>query len=278
MNLSESLENKLENLILYLKNKKVIVAFSGGVDSSLLAFLAKKYAKEALLVTERSILYPEEEIEITNQFALKYYISQIVIDRNPLDDEIFKLNPINRCYICKKGLYTEIIEIRDDFSFDIILDGSNMDDLKDFRPGFQALKELGISTPYIEFNINKGEIREICKYFNLGIQSKPSMACFASRIPYNQQINVKKLEMISEGERFLKKTFNLCQLRVRYHEIDLARIEFLPEDLCKILCQKESLELINKKFKELGFFYVTIDIMGFRSGSMNEILSKNEII
>jgi len=278
MNLSERLKNKLENLILYLKNKKVIVAFSGGVDSSLLAFLAKKYAKEALLVTERSILYPEEEIEITNQFALKYDISQIVIDRNPLDDEIFKLNPINRCYICKKGLYTEIIEIRDDFNFDIILDGSNMDDLKDFRPGFQALKELGISTPYIEFIINKGEIREICKYFNLGIQSKPSMACFASRIPYNQQINVKKLEMVSEGERFLKKTFNLSQLRVRYHEIDLARIEFLPEDLCKILCQKENLELINKKFKELGFFYVTIDIMGFRSGSMNEILSKNEII
>ena len=275
MNLSKNLEGKLERFILSLKNKKVIVAFSGGVDSTLLAFLSKKFAKDTLLVTEHSILYPEGEIELASQFALKYDISQIILERNPLDDDDFKLNPINRCYICKKGLYNEIIEIRDDFDFDIILDGSNFDDLQDFRPGLQALKELDIFTPYIEFKIKKQEIREICKYYNLDVQSKPSMACFSSRIPYNQVINEKKLNLIREGERFLKQNFNLKQLRVRLHDESLARIEFLKSDLPKILT-KENLQKIEKKFKDLGFNYITIDIEGFRSGSMNLSIKKNE--
>jgi uncharacterized protein len=271
MHLAKNLEYKLENLISYLKDKKVIVAFSGGVDSSLLAYISKKNAKDTLLVTERSILYPEEEIELTNRFALKHDISQIIIDRNPLDDEEFKMNPVNRCYICKKGLYNEIIEIRDDFKFDIILDGSNLDDLEDFRPGMQALKELGILTPYIEFKINKQEIREICKYFDLDVQSKPSMACFSSRIPYEQTISEKKLNRIREGEKFLKQTFNLKQLRVRHHDNKLARIELLNEDLPNILTE-ENLQKIREKFRDLGFCYITIDIEGFRSGSMNEVL------
>ena len=271
MNSPKNLELKHENLISYLKNKTVIVAFSGGVDSSLLAYLSKKIAKEALLVTERSILYPEEEIELTKSFALAYDISQIIIERNPLDDDNFRLNPTNRCYICKKGLYNEIIEIRDDFNFDIILDGSNLDDLEDFRPGMQALKELGIFTPYIEFKINKQEIREICKLYDLDVQSKPSMACFSSRIPYNQKISKKKLNRIREGEQFLKQTFNLKQLRVRHHDEKLARIEFMPEDLPRILTE-ENLQKIKDKFKDLGFCYITIDVEGFRTGSMNEVL------
>lgn len=273
MNLSKNLERKLESLISSLKNKKIIVAFSGGVDSTLLAFLSKKYAKDTLLVTERSILFPEEEIELASHFALKHDISQIILERNPLDDDDFKLNPINRCYICKKGLYNEIIEIRDDFNLDIILDGSNIDDLQDFRPGFQALKELDIITPYIEFKINKQEIREICKYYDLDVQSKPSMACFSSRIPYNQVINERKLNLIREGERFLKQTFNLKQLRVRLHDETLARIEFLKSDLIKILTE-ENLQKIKNKFKDLGFCYITIDIEGFRSGSMNLPIKK----
>jgi len=271
MPLTEDIEHKLENLISFLKDKKVIVAFSGGVDSSLLSYLSKKYAKEALLVTERSILYPEEEIELTNQFALEHDISQIILDRNPLDDKVFKSNPVNRCYICKKGLYTEIIEIRDDFNFDIILDGSNLDDLEDFRPGMQALKELEIITPYIDYKINKQEIREISKYFDLEVQSKPSMACFSSRIPYEQTISEEKLNRIREGEKFLKQNFNLKQLRVRHHENNLARIEFMKEDLPNILT-KENLQKIKEKFRDLGFSYITIDIEGFRSGSMNEVL------
>ncbi|MFX0040492.1 MAG: ATP-dependent sacrificial sulfur transferase LarE [Promethearchaeota archaeon] len=271
MELSKELNIKLEALITFLKEKKVIVAFSGGVDSSLLAFLSKKYAKDTLLITERSILYPEEEVEEASQFAKKYGINHIIIERNPLLNEEFQCNPSNRCYICKLGLYNDIIEVKKIKNFDLILDGSNIDDLSDYRPGMQALKELNISTPYIDFKVKKVEIREISKYFKLEVQSKPSMACFSSRIPYGQTINQKKLMMIREGEKFLKSNFKLKQLRVRLHEPNLARIELLPEDLTNILTNN-TLNLIKKRFKELGFTYITIDIEGFRSGSMNEIL------
>ncbi|MFW9988445.1 MAG: ATP-dependent sacrificial sulfur transferase LarE [Candidatus Odinarchaeota archaeon] len=274
MELSKNTNIKLKELISFLNGKKVIVAFSGGVDSSLLAFLSKNYAKETLLITEKSILYPEEEIELTSQFANKYDIDHVFIERDPLKDEEFQSNPSNRCYICKTGLYRDIIEIRNSKDFDLILDGSNIDDLSDYRPGLQALNELKVSTPYIDFNINKKEIREICKFYDLDVQSKPSMACFSSRIPYGQIINKKKLFMIRESEKFLKKIFNLTQLRVRLHEETLARIEFLLEDLSKVLTV-ENLELIKRKLKELGFKYITIDIEGFRSGSMNEVLDLN---
>jgi uncharacterized protein len=147
-----------------------------------------------------------------------------------------------------------------------------MDDLKDYRPGMQALKELNINTPYIDFNINKQEIREISKYFNLEVQSKPSMACFSSRIPYGEAINKEKLELIKKGEAFLKSTFGLKQVRVRLHEGNLARIEFLKEDL-PIILTIENINSIVYKFKEIGFCYITIDIEGFRSGSLNEMLS-----
>ena len=275
MKLNKTLEHKLENLISFIKNKKVIVAFSGGVDSSLLAFLSKKHGRETLLVTEHSILYLDDEIDEAAQFAKKYQIPHIIIDFDPLTDNDFTKNPVNRCYTCKKGLYSGIIKIKEEQNFDIILDGSNLDDLSDYRPGMQALKELNISTPYIDFKINKEEIREISKYLNLEVHSKPSMACFASRIPYNQIINEKKLIMVREAERFLRNTFSLKQLRVRLHNGNLARIELQKEDFPKII-NKQPLKLINNKFKELGFCYITIDTEGFRSGSMNEILSLDD--
>ena len=275
MDLSKNLRSKLENLTSFLRNKKVITAFSGGVDSSLLAFLSNKYAKEALLVTEKSILYPDDEIRLTSEFAKKHSITHLIIERNPLKDEKFRVNPKNRCYICKTGLYEDIIKIKEERNFDIILDGSNIDDLSDYRPGMQALKELNITTPYIDFKINKQEIREICKYFNLEVQSKPSMACFSSRIPYDQDINEEKLDMIREAEKFLKNTYNLNQLRVRLHDGKLARIELMPEDIMKVMTDK-NFEQIKTKFKQLGFCYITIDLEGFRSGSLNEVLTFNE--
>ncbi|MFX1326389.1 MAG: ATP-dependent sacrificial sulfur transferase LarE [Promethearchaeota archaeon] len=271
MIISNNLDIKLKHLISFFKGKKVIVAFSGGVDSSLLAFLSKKYAKETILVTEKSILYPDEEIEDASQFARNHDIQHVIITRNPLQNEDFQCNPSNRCYLCKTGLYTDIIEIKNSKNYDLILDGSNMDDLADYRPGIQALKDLHISTPYIDYNITKDDIRQITRYYDLSVQTKPSMACFSSRIPYGQEINEEKLVMIREAEKFLKSTFNIKQLRVRLHENSLGRIEFLPEDLPSILT-KENMETIKGKLKELGFTYITIDIEGFRSGSMNEVL------
>jgi len=272
MELPNSLEKKLNSVISFLEGKKVIVAFSGGVDSSLLAFLSKKYAEDTLLITERSILYPEEEINEASQFAKKYSINHIIIDRDPLKDKDFKCNPINRCYICKTGLYNTINEIKISKTFDVILDGSNIDDLSDYRPGMQALKKLHIFTPYIEFNINKNEIRKISNFYNLDVQGKPSMACFSSRIPYGQTIDEKKLNMIKEAEKFLKNIFKLKQLRVRLHEENLGRIEFLQEDLPKVL-NEENMKIIREELKKLGFVYVTVDLGGFRSGSMNEVLN-----
>jgi len=275
MDLSKNLGGKLENLTSFLKNKEVIIAFSGGVDSSLLAFLSNKYAKKALLVTEKSILYPDDEIRLTSEFAKEYSITHLIIERDPLKDENFRVNPKNRCYICKTGLYKDIIKIKEERNFDLILDGSNIDDLSDYRPGMQALKELNITTPYIDFKINKQEIREICKYFNLEVQSKPSMACFSSRIPYDQEINEEKLDMIRESEKFLRNSYNLNQLRVRLHEGKLARIELMPEDITKVMTG-QIIEQIKIKFKQLGFCYITIDLEGFRSGSLNEVLTFNE--
>jgi len=275
MDLSNNLKNKLESLISFLKTKKILVAFSGGVDSSLLAFLSNKYAIETLLVTEKSILYPDDEMKLTSEFAKKYGITHLIIERDPLKDENFRVNPKNRCYICKTGLYMDIIKIKEVRNFDLIVDGSNIDDLSDYRPGMQALKELNITTPYIDFEINKQEIREICKYFNLDVQSKPSMACFSSRIPYDQDINEEKLDMIREAEIFLRTTYNLSQLRVRLHEGKLARIELMPEDIMKVMTN-ENVKKIKNKLKQLGFCYITIDLEGFRSGSLNEVLTFNE--
>ncbi len=276
MELTENLRKKLNNLISFLKGKKVIVAFSGGIDSSLLAFLSKKHTKETLLMTERSILYPDEEIEEAIKFARKFDISHKIIQGTPLNNEKFTQNPQNRCFICKKDIFSKFLAIKDEKDYDIIIDGSNYDDLNDYRPGLQALNELNIISPYIKFQIDKQEIRKISQYFNLGIESKPSNACFASRIPYNQIITEQKLNMINQGEEFLKKVFDLTHVRVRLHDNKIARIELLKDDFPKILTQS-NLEIITKKFKELGFCYITVDIEGFRSGSMNEDLALNKV-
>ncbi len=265
------LRNKLEKLTAFFRGNKVIVAFSGGVDSSLLAYLAKKYATDALLITEKSILYPESEMIYCGLFAKEYGLIHEFVERDPFNDERFVKNPPDRCYFCKKGLYEDLDRIKRLRGFDFIVDGSNMDDLKDYRPGIRATKELGIRTPYIDFNIHKDEIRKLSEFFHLPTHKKPSLACLSSRISYFQRITPDIIDRIQKAENFLKVTFDLQQVRVRSHPDNIARIEISLTDLQKV-CSRGRMVQIAQTLKQYGFCYVTLDLEGFRSGSMNEIL------
>ncbi|MFX0010263.1 MAG: ATP-dependent sacrificial sulfur transferase LarE [Candidatus Hermodarchaeota archaeon] len=273
MEISNTLEEKLDNLISFLKEFRIIIAFSGGLDSSLLAYLTKKYSKDMLAITIESELNPDEEVSKAKKFAELYEIPLSILKKEPLKNDLFIENPINRCYICKKDIFSSILQIKEEKNFDIVIDGSNVDDLGDYRPGLDALKELNIISPYLKFKINKKEIRELSDFFNLPTSNKASGACLASRIPYNENITEKKLLMIRQAESYLKNTYDLQQLRVRLHEGFLARIELLTEDI-PIILNKADISRINKEFKNLGFCYVTIDLEGYRSGSLNEAINK----
>ncbi|MGV9172144.1 MAG: ATP-dependent sacrificial sulfur transferase LarE [Promethearchaeia archaeon] len=270
--LSKKLQAKLDSLISFIKDKSIIVAFSGGVDSALLAYLVKQHAKEHLVVLIENALTPDTEIQNAKKFAEKQNICLKVINANILDNEQFAKNPQNRCYICKDQIFQEIIKVKEELKYDIVVEGSNADDLDDYRPGMKALEELGVESPYIEFNINKSDIRDLSRYYGLPTASKPSMACLASRVSIGQTITKKKLRMIEQAESYLKKMFTLSQVRVRLHENLLARIEFEKSDLPHML-HVEKLSAIKDKLKNLGFLYITVDLNGYQSGSMN--ITKN---
>ncbi len=269
--LSEDLRTKLSGLITFLNQKRIIVAFSGGIDSTVLAYLSKDYAEESLLLTATSVLFSQEELSESKKFSKRFNIEHLIIDLQILDNEEFVKNQPNRCYVCKRQLFSEFLKIKEDRGYEIIIEGSNVSELDEHRPGLNAIRELGISTPYLEYNINKKEIRQLCQYFNLESCDKPANACYASRIAYNLKIDRKTIKRIRKAEQFLKKTFDLTQVRVRHHQQNLARIEFLPGDLIRIINQK-NIESITSYLNQLGFEYVTMDLTGYISGSMNRTI------
>ncbi|EID84416.1 hypothetical protein MSI_21110 [Treponema sp. JC4] len=261
---------KLENLRKYLTSlKSAAIAFSGGVDSSFLLKVAHDLLGDKVLaVTVRLHSFPEKDFHETEDFCKKYGIRQIIIDYNELDIAGFSKNPENRCYLCKKAIFTKIKEVAKQEGFLEVCEGSNLSDTGDYRPGMQAISELGIKTPLMHCGFYKEEIRLFSRDMGLACWNKPSAACLSSRFVYGEKITLKKLKMIEAGENLLHN-MGFSQLRLRIHGEKLARIEILPDELEKVLSLREK---IIQQLKQLGFTYVTLDLQGFRSGSMNEVL------
>ncbi|HPU44077.1 MAG TPA: ATP-dependent sacrificial sulfur transferase LarE [Dictyoglomaceae bacterium] len=268
------MEEKVERLKDLLRNmEKVVVAFSGGVDSTFLLKVAKETLGENVLaVTLVSPLFPEREIKEAEKLAKEMGVKLILEkDTSFLEDTAFLNNPPERCYLCKKRIFQRILKTAQENHINYVLDGSNVNDLGDYRPGMLALKELDIRSPLIEVGLTKGEIRKLSKELGLPTYDKPSMACLASRIPYGEKIEIQKLKRIEEGEEFLRD-LGIKQVRVRDHN-DTARIE-LEEKYFEIVLNDEVREKIVNKFKELGYTFITLDLEGYRTGSMNKTINK----
>lgn len=260
---------KYYKLIELLKDKeRICIAFSGGVDSTFLLKVAKmSLGNNVLAVTALSSMIPKREIKEATDFCKEEGIKQILINADEYNIPEFINNSKERCYFCKKSIFTKIKKIAKGEEYYTVADGSNIDDDSDYRPGIKALKELNIISPLKEAGLNKNEIRQLSKMLGLKTYNKASMACLASRIPYHKIISKEKLNKIECAEEYLfKKGFN--QFRVRYYD-DLAKIEVPKEEIYKVI--NISNEIISE-FKRIGFTYITIDLEGYRSGSMNETL------
>jgi len=248
----------------------VLVAYSGGVDSTFLFAVAHDVLGDrALAVTARSELYTEGELKDARAFAGLIGGAYQEIETSELSVENFAENPPNRCYYCKKELFSTLQAIARDHGLAWVADGSNHDDLNDYRPGSQAAEELGVQSPLKEAGLTKEDIRHLSRTMNLPSWNKPAMACLSSRFPYGSRITVEKLQKVEQAEAFLRG-LGLVQLRVRDHG-DTARIEVEPRQMPS-LAEPDTARAVVEKFKSLGYTYVTLDLQGYRTGSLNETL------
>ena len=260
----DQLKNRIKSL------ESAVVAFSGGVDSSFLLKVAfDVLGSNVLAVTARSATFPEREYNEAVEFINKYGIRHFTFVSEELDLEGFAQNPKNRCYICKHELFSKIKDIAKNENLKYVLEGSNHDDLSDFRPGLKAVEELFVVSPLREAGLTKDDIRLLSKEMGLSTWNKPSFACLSSRFPYGQTITREKLHMVDKAEQFLID-LGFRQVRVRHHG-ELARIELAPNEIEQIF-QRNLANDIYTYFKELGFVYTSLDLKGYRTGSMNETL------
>jgi len=247
----------------------VAIAFSGGVDSTfLLKVGAEVLGDRVMAVTAISPTYPPAEFEEAKRLAADFGVKMEVIDTDELNVPGFQENRPNRCYFCKRELFTRIRQIADREAIRFVADGANVDDVNDFRPGLQAAEELGVRSPLREAGLAKQEIRDLSRALGLPTWDKPAFACLASRFPYGDHITEPKLAMVAQAEDHLRH-LGLKQCRVRHHG-PVARIEVPAGEIEQVATQWR--EKIVAVFKEIGFTYVTLDLQGYRTGSMNEVL------
>lgn len=272
----DELHLKYQELLAYLKNLgSAAIAFSGGVDSTFLLHASKEaLGQNIIAVTARSLSFPERELNEATNYALEHEIEHYVVDSEELDIDGFSNNPKNRCYLCKSELFTKITEMAKEKHITSVLEASNSDDNGDYRPGLIAVKELGIHSPLRHVGFTKAEIRELSREFDLPTWNKPSFACLSSRFPYGESITPEKLIMIDKAEQYLLD-LGIWQVRVRIHN-NLARIE-TDEKGFALLLDTNTRNKLYEEFRKIGFTYVSLDLRGYRTGSMNETLSANEM-
>ncbi len=272
-------ENKYANLLGRLKElRSVVVGFSGGIDSSFLlkASVEALGTEKVWGVTGDSKSLMPEELELCRKLITAIGLKPenfIEIETDELSDPNYSSNPIDRCFFCKSELFNRLQGIAGKVGAEFVLDGSNADDTGDWRPGRKAAEQLNVVSPLAEVGITKNDIREIARELGLPNWEKPSLACLASRIPYGSEITVDKLSQVAEAERYLKK-LGFSQMRVRHHG-ETARIELLKSEMRRLF-ENELLDKVSDKLKSLGFTYITVDLQGYRSGSMNENINKDK--
>lgn len=246
-----------------------LVAFSGGVDSALLAFIANRVLGEhALAVTAIAPSVSRMQRQIAQEFAKKYDLNHRLVYTQEMENPEYTSNPTNRCYFCKTELYDFLGQLREELQAEVVLDGSNADDVRDYRPGREAANERGVVSPFVAVNIDKNEIRALSHQWDLPTWDQPAMPCLSSRFPYGVEITEEKLRQVDEAEAFLR-VLGFKEFRVRHHE-NLARIEVDQEEMPGIF-DPVLFGKISSYFKSLGYHHVTLDLQGFRSGSLNEV-------
>jgi len=268
----KTVEGKLERLRALLSEMDgVVIGYSGGVDSTLLGKVAADVLGDrAVCVLASSQTYPSSEVQEAVETARALGLNLLRIDTDELSNEEFAQNTPERCFFCKTELFTKLIEIAEERGIPWIADGANMDDLQDYRPGSRAAAELGVRSPLREAGLTKEEIREASRRLGLPTWDKPAFACLSSRIPYGTRIESPVLARIDEAERFLR-ALGFRQVRVRHHGT-IARIEVEPDEVAR-LASTEVRQRVAQKLAELGYTYVTLDLIGYRMGSMNAVLS-----